>query len=101
MNYRAELKGFCVDRVIRMWEVDGASHTPRNISALTEAAEKLADYCYVPNKDLHDTAGYLFELMRSAEAGEAHIDEVMAQLEQIKVERMRQGLDKKEEETVQ
>lgn len=101
MNYRAELKGWCLDRAIRICEVNGSKP---EMAEIMKMAESLADYAYVPNKDMHDTADYLFGLVRNAAPGEAKIAELMAALERIQNDRYSQRIDKLDEpaeETVQ
>ena len=101
MNYKAELKGWCIDRAIRFCEVSDVKSTLPDLLAL---ADKLSEYAYVPMKDMHDTADYLFSMVRNAPPGEAKIDELISALEHIRNDRYAQRIDKlpeEKEETVQ
>lgn len=99
MNYKSQLKGWAVDRVIEMYKAGGVQPSLKTVMA---EAEELAAYAYVESEALEDCAKTLFDLVRNAPAGEAKIDALLGTLEHIKADRIGQGIDKApEEETVQ
>lgn len=79
MNYKAQLKGWCVDRAIE------ARKAGFDVPDALAYAETLGDYCYVPDKDLDDHIAYLFDLVR-AYADEQKIDAIIGTLDHIKSE---------------
>lgn len=112
MNYKSQLKGWAVDRVIEFWKASPGGEfkgdfdkpesvvhvTPvRDLSELKKQADDLAAYAYVPREDLESTAKDLFELVRNAGPGESSIDAMIGTLEHIKNDRISQGIDKTEE----
>jgi len=100
MNYKSQLKGWAIDRVIELAKANGSKPT---LGEVQKMATELADYCYVPREDLESTAKDLFELVRNAAAGESSVDALIGTLEHIKADRESQGIDKPEtkQETVQ
>lgn len=116
MNYKSQLKGWAVDRVIEMWKAvppsaafiskgnpDAAKDYLPNredcLQVLKTQADDLAAYAYVPREDLESTAKDLFELVRNAEAGKASINAMIGTLEHIKQDRISQGIDKIDAQT--
>lgn len=93
MNYKSQLRGWAIDRVIELWKIRGET---ADMPALQSEANQLADYAYIPREDLESTAKDLFELVRNAPAGESSIDALVGTLEHIKAERISQGIDKAE-----
>lgn len=77
MNYKAQLKGWCVDRAIE------ASKAGLVTGDILDYADKLSEYCYVADKDLDDHIAYTFELVRNY-ADEQKIDAIIGTLEHIK-----------------
>ena len=101
MNYKAQLKGWCVDRVTEICKVNGMKPSLQEVMKM---ADELADYAYVPSKDMEDTASYLFDLVRNAPPGEAKVMALIGTLEHIQNDRYAQRIDivpKSETETVQ
>lgn len=86
MNYKSQLKGWAVDRVIELYKAEGKL-VGRPLDVLMKDADVLADYCYIPVKDLESHAEDLFELVRNAPEGEDRIDALLATLEKIKNDR--------------
>lgn len=100
MNYKSQLKGWAVDRVIELSKIfpidmttipGGGALDP--LTMVHTYADKLAAYAYIPREDLESTAKDLFELVRNAPANEASIDALIGTLEHIKHERVSQGID--------
>lgn len=82
MNYRAELKGFSFDRAVRASEV---SHQKKDLKELMEDAEILANFFYIPDKDIDSHISTLIPLItRSGDIKK--IDNFILGLEQIKAE---------------
>lgn len=103
MNYKAQLKGWCVDRITELWKVttpfSGQEVPIRNLTELMRQADILADYAYVPSKDMEDTASYLFDLVRKSPPGEARINALIGTLEHIQSDRYAQHIDTVPENT--
>lgn len=91
MNYKSQLRGWAVDRVI---ELSKANESKPDLAAVKTQADDLAAYAYVPREDLDSTAKDLFELVRNAADGQAQIEALIGTLEHIQEDRMRNGLDK-------
>lgn len=49
MNYKAELRGFALDRAIKIAEV---SNDPKFADNVFENADKIVDYLYILDKDI-------------------------------------------------
>lgn len=94
MNYKSQLRGWAVDRVIELWKIaPEVLSYERTLGKLQEQADNLSAYAYVPREDLESTAKDLFELVRNAPANESSIDALIGTLDHIKVERISQGID--------
>ena len=91
MNYKSQLKGWAVDRVIEMHKV--ANSAVLTLESLKMYAEELIAFAYVAREDLESTAKDLFELVRNANPGEASIDALIGTLEHIKQDRIAEGKD--------
>lgn len=88
MNYKAELRGFALDRAIRIAEVYGVSPAA---STVFDEADKIVDYLYIPEKDIKSHLETLIPLI--AKHGDvAKIDDLILSLQQIKAE-MEAGID--------
>lgn len=99
MNYKSQLKGWAVDRVIEMYKAGGVQPS---LKAVMADAVELAAFAYVDSEALEDCAKTMFDLVRKAPAGEAKIDALLGTLEHIKADRIAQGIDKATDEgTVQ
>ncbi len=72
MNYKAELRGFALDRAIRIAEV--AKAVPGDLFA---EAEKIADYLYVAEKDLVSHLDTLFPLIKNTTEAAETIDKLI------------------------
>lgn len=97
MNYKSQLKGWAVDRVIELWKVcKTGDDIGADLDSLKKQADDLAAYAYVPREDLESTAKDLFELVRNAPANESSVDALIGTLEHIKHDRITQGIDKQE-----
>lgn len=100
MNYKSQLKGWAVDRIIELWKASKPSDA--SLDVLKDQADDLASYAYVPREDLESTAKDLFDLVRNALPGEASIDALIGTLEHIKADRLSQGIDTEgNKETIQ
>ncbi len=62
MNYKSQLRGWCVDRIIEMHKVPGPMGPLLNLHLLKEEAEALSDWAYVPDKDWEDTGQHMLEM---------------------------------------
>ena len=91
MNYKSQLKGWAVDRIIELWKVHKPS--PVDLATLKQQSDELAAYAYVPREDLESTAKDLFELVRNAPAGQSSVDALIGTLEHIREDRIRQQID--------
>lgn len=94
-SYKSQLKGWAVDRVIE------AHKAGIQLTDLQSQADALAAYAYEAKEDLDKTAGLLFDLTRNADAGESKITAIIGTLERIMADRIKDGLEKLEEETIQ
>lgn len=93
MNYKSQLRGWAVDRVIEIKKANGIADVHLSLEQLKHQADELAAYAYIPREDLESTAKDLFELVRNAPANEASIDALIGTLEHIKNDRLTQGID--------
>lgn len=59
MNYKSQLKGWAIDRVIEWVKATNGKLT---MDGIKEEAMKLADYCYVADEDFKDTSRALVEI---------------------------------------
>ena len=91
MNYKSQLRGWAVDRVIELARV---TKHPLSISELKEKADEIAAYAYVAREDLESTARDLFDLIKQAPDGKSGIDGLLATLEHLRNERIANGLDR-------
>ncbi len=91
MNYKSQLKGWAVDRILSLW----ATTKPdmNDLGELKKQADDLAAYAYVAREDLESTAKDMFELVRNAPANESSIDALIGTLEHIRADRISQGID--------
>lgn len=89
MNYKSQLKGWAVDRVIS----NNGKGKPLSLEQLMKDADTLAEYAYVAREDLESTAKDMFELVRNAPANESSIDALIGTLEHIRADRISQGID--------
>lgn len=107
MNYKSQLKGWAVDRVIEFYKVNGKPTLEikqgPSLDILMADADKLSAYAYVPREDLESTAKELFELVRSAPANESMVSALIGTLDRIRLDRLNDGTDKAEDakETLQ
>lgn len=80
MNYKAELRGFALDRAIRMAEV--AQELPVDIFA---DAEKIVEYLYIAEKDIKSHLETIVPMI--AQAGDIErLTDLILQLQQLKAE---------------
>ncbi len=101
MNYKSQLKGWAIDRVIEAWKIVKPTCDDW-MAVLKKQADELSSYAYNAKEDLNTTAADLFELVRNAPANESSVDALIATLEHIKDDRIRQQIDTPEvKETVQ
>lgn len=101
MNYKSQLKGWAVDRIIELQRANGEKLEPLGLQGLMEAADKLADYAYVAKEDLQSTAKDLFDLVRNAPANESMVDALLGTLEHIRTDRIQQGIDQDPDKVVE
>ncbi len=81
MNYKAELRGFALDRATKILESNGG-HTAADVFAL---ADQITDYLYIPEKDIDAHLQTLFPLVR--ESGDVvKIGNIILAFEQMKAE---------------
>lgn len=105
MNYKSQLKGWAVDRVIEAkkagYYLQITSPTQMTdettLEDLLKAADELSAYAYVPREDLESTAKELFELVRSAPANESMVSALISTLDRIRLDRLNDGTDKAED----
>lgn len=64
MNYKSQLKGWAVDRIIELQKVSAAGIATTD--DLIREADKLAQFAYVLDEDLDSTAKQFLELLRQA-----------------------------------
>lgn len=93
MNYKSQLRGWAIDRVIELAKANGSKP---DLTDIMEQAKDLAAYAYIVREDLESTAKDLFELVRNSKPNEASIDALIGTLEHIKQDRISQGIDKDE-----
>lgn len=93
MNYKSQLKGWAVDRIIETWKIFPPSQGGNIVEMISTQADALAEYAYVPREDLESTAKDLFELVRKSPPNESSIDALIGTLEHIKEDRRREGID--------
>jgi len=99
MNYKSQLRGWAVDRIIEMWRA--TSSTAGTLADLKAQAIELMEFAYVAAEDLESSSRDLYELIKEAPAHQSNIDNIIAVLENLRDERRRQGLEKSNEnETV-
>lgn len=104
MNYPSQLKGWAVDRVI---EAVKAKIIPASdLQGLMEAADDLAEYCYVPDKDLQDAVAHISKLVKEVENPLAAVQQLMLELSAAEEDIQRQIAMKnssngKQQDTVQ
>lgn len=91
MNYRAELKGYCFDRALK-FNADNSKNMP--IDSVLELADRLAEYFYIPEKDIDSHLQTLMPLIVRSNDLEK-IDNLILQLQQIRAE-MAAGIIKPE-----
>jgi len=83
MNYKAELRGFAVDRSLRLAEIAGDKNI--NFDSIKVTAEKIVDYLYIPEKDIQSHLESVMPLIRKC--GEADkITALIAELQQVEAE---------------
>jgi hypothetical protein len=76
MNYKAQLKGWAIDRAIEFKKIDPEAN-------IFDLAGELIEYCYTPDKDMEGHISYLFELVRKL-GDETKIDAIIGALDHIK-----------------
>ncbi len=91
MNYKSQLKGWAIDRVIELAKANGAKS---DLAAIMADADTLAAYAYVPREDMESTAKDLFELVRNAPPEQSSIEALIGTLEHIREDRIRNQVDK-------
>lgn len=80
MNYKAELRGFALDRAIRMKEVGAAT-----CESIIEQADKIVDYIYIADKDIKSHIDTLVPLI--VQSGDIEkLDTFILELQQIRAE---------------
>jgi len=80
MNYKAELRGFALDRAIRMAEV--AKALPTDVFA---EAEKIVEYLYIEEKDIKSLLETVVPLI--VQSGDLErIGDLILQLQQLEAE---------------
>lgn len=89
MNYKAELRGFALDRAIRLSEIN--NNLPDDIFA---EADKIVNYLYIEEKDIKSHLETLLPLIVRANDLEK-LEDLILQLQQIKAE-MEAGITKPE-----
>ena len=86
-NYKAELRGFALDRAIRAAEINKA--LPADIFA---EADKIVDYLYIQDKDIESHLQALLPMIMQSGSVEK-LSELILHLEQFKAE-MEAGIHK-------
>ncbi len=82
MNYKSELRGFALDRAIRIAEVAQNKEYTDNIFANANA---IVDYIYIPEKDIKSHLDTLMPLI--VQSGDIErIDALILDLQQIRAE---------------
>lgn len=78
MNYKAELRGFSLDRASKLKEMDHGID-------VFEMSDKIVEYLYIPEKDIDSHLQTLLPLLR--ESGNTNkLDALILALEQMKAE---------------
>ncbi len=95
MNYKSQLKGWAIDRIIELAKANGSKP---DLAVVMADADVLAAYAYVPREDMESTAKDLFELVRNAPAEQSSIDALIGTLEHIREDRIRNQIDKMPED---
>tara|TARA_R110000868_G_C10566430_1_gene737361 strand:- start:226 stop:507 length:282 start_codon:yes stop_codon:yes gene_type:complete len=82
MNYKAELRGFALDRAIRIAEL-GKVH--QMVSDIERMANEIVNYLYIPEKDIKSHLDTLLPLI--VQSGDIDkIDTLILELQQIRAE---------------
>jgi hypothetical protein len=82
MNYKAELRGFALDRAT---EVAKFGDKDKSIKEIMADADELVDYLYIPDKDLESHIQSISKLIQ--ESGNVEIvKKLLLELQQIEAE---------------
>lgn len=82
MNYKAELRGFGLDRALRLAE---ANKEKLSTEEIFKRAEEIVDYLYIPEKDIDSHLKTLLPLI--GQTGDVDtIEKLILTLEQMKAE---------------
>lgn len=93
MNYKAELRGFALDRATRVLEIaakgegviDRLKGEDVTIEAAIGAADKIVDYLYIPEKDIQELVDTLVPLL--VQSGDIDkLDTFILELQQLRAE---------------
>ena len=88
MNYKAELRGFALDRVIKIEEL---SKNSTSYFDILQKADSIVDYLYIPEKDIQSHLNSLIPLIqKSGELGK--LEDLILELQQIAAE-MKAGIN--------
>ncbi len=82
MNYKAELRGFALDRAIKAAELTGVAV---RLSDLKSDADEIVDYLYIPEKDIDSHLQTLMPLIAKANDIEK-LRDLILQLQQFEAE---------------
>lgn len=87
MNYKAELRGFALDRAVRIAEVYGVQ---MDSGTVFEQADKIVEYLYIPEKDIKSLLDAVVPLI--VQSGDLEkISGLILELQQLRAE-MEAGL---------
>lgn len=82
MNYKAELRGFALDRAIRIAEL---SDDAVNYAGIVNTAEDIVEYLYIPDKDIKSHLETIVPLI--IKGGDIEkLDGLILELQQIRAE---------------
>lgn len=82
MNYKAELRGFALDRAVRIKELPTQDNPSIDVF---ELANKIVDYLYIPDKDIKSLLDTLLPLIVQARDLDK-LDSLILELQQIRAE---------------
>ena len=91
MNYKAELRGFALDRAIRTAEINKSvlGHTS-DLADIIKQADEIVEYLYIPEKDIKGMLETVVPMI--AQSGDLErIADLILQLQQLEAE-MQAGL---------
>lgn len=88
MNYKAQLKGWAVDRVIELSKANGDK---LNLAQVMTQADALAAYAYVPERDFKDAIALIVEILKSDPDALAKVNQLQGELAAIEEDMHRQA----------